>query len=221
MTDTSTRDRILDVAEKLFAENGFDGTSLRTITAAADVNLAAVHYHFGSKNELLKATILRRIEPVNAERLRRLDAAIARADGGTPPVEEIVDAFVRPAIEAFAQIDVRAMVNVIALVHSREVDPAFFHDTFGELLRRFSILGKAVPHLSADEVMWRMHFTVGAMIQAFNPKVSLIHPGLASWDRDAVADAIVAFTAAGFRASPSLRYRQGTPSGADRVTEEE
>lgn len=208
MSDNTTRERILDVAEKLFAENGFDATSLRGITAAADVNLAAVHYHFGSKTGLLQATIRRRIEPVNAERLRRLDVAIAAAEGGVPEVEAIIDAFLRPAIEAFADFDTRLMVGMLALVHSRELEPTFVRETFGEVVARFSILHRAVPHLTVDEVAWRLHFTIGAMIQAFNPRVTDVHPELGSWDGPSVADAIITFVAAGFRARPSTTYRQ-------------
>src|SRR6266849_7254792 len=68
-----TKQRILDSAERLFAENGFDSTSLRTIIADAQVNLAAIHYHFHSKEALLDAVILRRLEPINRHRLEMLD----------------------------------------------------------------------------------------------------------------------------------------------------
>src|SRR5579862_2477676 len=89
-----TKSRILDAAEKLFGHNGFDATSLRDITAEADVNLAAVNYHFQSKDSLIDAVILRRIEPINRRRLELLDAA-----GAHPTVEQIVEAFVAPVVE--------------------------------------------------------------------------------------------------------------------------
>ena len=84
----NTRGRILDSAERLFAEQGFSGTSLRQITAAAGANLAAVNYHFGSKEELIKEALSRRLRPINAERLKWLDRLEAE---GQPTVEEIVD----------------------------------------------------------------------------------------------------------------------------------
>src|SRR5213595_1121734 len=68
----ATKDRILDAAESLFMEHGFEATSLRSITAAADVNLAAVNYHFGSKEELFQAVLTRRLDPMNQERLSLL-----------------------------------------------------------------------------------------------------------------------------------------------------
>ena len=73
MAKRSTKDRIMDAAEALFALNGSSGASLRAITRRAKVNLAAVHYHFGSKDRLLEAVLARRLLPLNAERIRRLE----------------------------------------------------------------------------------------------------------------------------------------------------
>ncbi len=92
--EPDTKTRILDTAEKLFGENGFDATSLRDITAQADVNLAAVNYHFQSKDSLIDAVIARRIEPVNRRRLEMLEAA-----GPNPTIEQIVEAFLAPLTE--------------------------------------------------------------------------------------------------------------------------
>ena len=212
MSDKQTRERILQVAEKLFSENGFEGTSLRAITAAADVNLAAVHYHFGSKIGLLQAAVRRRVDPVNRERLRRLDAAIAAAGGDTPPVEAILDAFVRPTVEAMQDFDAQHLMGFFQIMHSREVDPEFFRDTFGEVLQRFSILSDALPHLTPDEMSWRFHFLVGSLMQSFNRRVLEVHPGLDDWQTDERVDALVAYAAAGFRA-PATRPIDTSGSG--------
>src|SRR5271155_3887739 len=88
-----TKTRILDAAEKLFGQNGFDATSLRDITAEADVNLAAVNYHFQSKDSLIQAVIARRVEPVNQKRCEMLAAA-----GPNPSIEQILLAFLSPLI---------------------------------------------------------------------------------------------------------------------------
>src|SRR5579863_7990370 len=90
-----TKTRLLDAAEKLFGQNGFDATSLRDITHEAQVNLAAVNYHFQSKESLIDAVIVRRLEPVNRRRLGMLDAA-----GVAPGLEQIVEAFVSPVLES-------------------------------------------------------------------------------------------------------------------------
>ncbi len=90
MVGSDTKQRILDTAERLFADRGFAGTSLRAITREADVNQAAVHYHYGSKDELLKAVLNRLIVPMNEERLRLLDEATAAADPEPPTVDAIL-----------------------------------------------------------------------------------------------------------------------------------
>src|SRR5262245_62123867 len=98
MSAIATKQRILDVAEVQFAEHGYAGASLRGIIAAAHVNLAAVHYHFRSKEALLEAVLLRRAGPLNEERLRLLDALEAQAGNGGAPVEGIIEAFIGPPL---------------------------------------------------------------------------------------------------------------------------
>src|SRR5579871_5345079 len=95
----STKDRILDTAERLFARDGFEATSLRAITAEAGVNLAAVNYHFQSKEALVRAVIGRRMGPVNEKRLAMLDACETAAGDGPLPLEGVLEAFVRPVLE--------------------------------------------------------------------------------------------------------------------------
>ena len=80
----NTKDRLLDAAERLFADKGYSATSLRDITQKAEVNLAAVNYHFGSKEALLSAALERRFDPVNRKRLELLDAA--EAEAGNQPL---------------------------------------------------------------------------------------------------------------------------------------
>src|SRR5437773_2528440 len=93
-----TRSRILDVAEELFGEQGFERVSIRAITKKARVNLAAINYHFGSKEDLIAAVFERRVLPVNKARLTALDA-VQRSRGKNPKLEEILEAFIRPTIE--------------------------------------------------------------------------------------------------------------------------
>src|SRR6476661_10749602 len=82
-TPGATKDRILDAAEALFMEHGFEATSLRALTAAAGVNLAAVNYHFGSKEELFQSVLTRRLDPMNQERIDLLEK-VEREAGGRP-----------------------------------------------------------------------------------------------------------------------------------------
>jgi len=95
LTD-STRQRILDTAERLFADRGFHATTLRQITREADVNLAAVNYHHGSKDALILAVFQRRLDELNSERLARLDRVLAESD--PPELEKVMEAFIYPAL---------------------------------------------------------------------------------------------------------------------------
>src|SRR5438105_15736421 len=104
-TKVDTKQRILDSAERLFAQHGFAATSLRTIIADAKVNLAAIHYHFHSKEALLDAVILRRLGPVNQERLKLLDACEASALDGRPNLESVLEAFIAPAFRVGSDPD--------------------------------------------------------------------------------------------------------------------
>ena len=89
-----TKERLLDAAETLFGDRGVAAVSVRDITAAAGANIAAVNYHFGSKDGLLQAVINRRMEPLNAERLRLLDLVESAAGDAPPTVEGVLHAFV-------------------------------------------------------------------------------------------------------------------------------
>lgn len=205
MTDPTTRDRILDEAVRLFAQHGFEGTSMRNITQAAGVNLASVNYHFGSKTGLLREAMRRRIEPVNAERVRRLDAAIAAAGGGTPSLETIIDAFIRPAVEEFADLDPSHFMGMVQMLYSGEVGPDFFRELFGPLVQRFNaVLHEAAPQLGPLELAWRLHFLVGAMMQAFNPRTCSVHPHLARLKGPELVEVLVRWATAGFLAAPVL-----------------
>src|ERR687891_570366 len=106
----STRERILDAAEQRFAEEGFAGTSLREITSLAGVNVAAVHYHFGSKEELLRAVLSRIVEPVNRERVELLQEAEAAAAPNGPSVEAILEAFIAPDLRVIRDLGERGAV---------------------------------------------------------------------------------------------------------------
>jgi AcrR family transcriptional regulator len=92
----STRERLLNIAEQRFGEGGYEGTSLRAITVAAAANIAAVNYHFGSKEALLRAAVARAMAPVNTERRRRLDQLEAKGD---PTAEQLIRAFVEPGLD--------------------------------------------------------------------------------------------------------------------------
>src|SRR6476661_8456099 len=94
-----TKQKILDAAEQLIAEQGYAGTSLRQIIASAGVNLASIHYHFGSKDDLLHELMTRKAGPVNEKRIELLDRYAAESGGAPLPIEKILEAFFAPMID--------------------------------------------------------------------------------------------------------------------------
>ena len=168
MEEKTTKDKILDAAERLFAEHGLAATSLRTVIKNAGVNTAAVHYHFGSKEALVEAVLVRRAAPVNKERLLLLSRAEERCQGGPLPVEAVVEAFVAPVVRAKAGSSRgRGVFRQLLARAITEADPEhreMMHRIFGEVLERFTgALARALPGLPVEEIYWRMHFMVGAM----------------------------------------------------------
>jgi AcrR family transcriptional regulator len=194
-----TKIRILDSSEKLFGLKGFDGVSLRDITADAGVNLASINYHFQTKEALIDAVIARRIEPVNKRRYEMLEAA-----GPEPTVEQILEAFLLPAIELKATAPLGPLMGRVMTNPDLFVD-RIFNVYLAPLAERFrAALAKALPHLSPEEVVWRLHFTIGIMSHQllWGGIIERISNGLCSTkDREALIRRIVRFAAAGFRSN--------------------
>ena len=167
-SDADTKTRILDAAEQLFMEHGFEATSLRSLTTAAAVNLAAVNYHFGSKEELFQAVLTRRLDPMNQERIDLL-AKVEREAAGRPlSCEKILFAMLIPALR-LARDEKRGGKNFLRLVGRAYADPAPFIRHFlsaqyaGMIGRYKEAFLKALPHLSRQELTWRLHFVMGAL----------------------------------------------------------
>ncbi len=163
-----TKERILDAAEALFMEHGFEATSLRAITAAATVNLAAVNYHFGSKEELFQSVLTRRLDPMNQARLELLTRLEAKAAPGALSCERILMALFVPALE-LARDRARGGKDFLRLLGRAYADPApfirrFLSDQYAVMIARFkAAFGRALPHLPRKELSWRLHFIMGAL----------------------------------------------------------
>ena len=166
----ATKDRILDAAESLFMEHGFEATSLRAITAAAGVNLAAVNYHFGSKEELFQAVLTRRLDPMNQERARPPDARSSTTPAPAPlPCDRILSAMFIPALRARARPASAAARISCACSGRAYADPApfirqFLSEQYAVMIARFkAAFGRALPELPKKELSWRLHFIMGAL----------------------------------------------------------
>lgn len=161
----TTKERILDAAERLFARDGFEATSLRAITTEAGVNLASVNYHFQSKDALVQAVIGRRLGPVNTQRLTLLEQYEAEAAGAPVPLENILDAFYRPLVELIGS-HAHEVVPLIGRLYTEPGDFAvrLYQQQFQEMQERFvPVLRRALPELPANELAWRLHFAIGAL----------------------------------------------------------
>ena len=202
-----TRERILDAAERLFAQRGFHGVSIRDVTGAAEVDVALANYHFGSKQGLLEAVFLRRAEDLNSERLARLDAVIADARGKPPQLEEIIDAFTHPLLDRSARGG-PGWKSYFALVAEVNNSPEFggvlMTRTFDQVVQRFiEAIRRALPDCDDRDLYWAYHFLSGALTLTFaeTGRIDKLSGGVCrSSDLDSVHQRLVPFCAAGFRA---------------------
>ena len=201
-THFSTKDRILGAAEELFAQFGFAGTSLRQVTSRADVNIAAVNYHFGSKENLVNEVFRRRMDEMSAQRLSALKAAVADHPGELDP---ILAAFVEPAL-AMAQDrhGGGAFIRVIARAYAEKNDSLrkFLSEQYGHVLREFAkAIAGCMPALSKEELYWRLDFLSGALTYAMADFGLIKRPsgvGEAA-HRARAARELIRFASAGFK----------------------
>ncbi|ADH67408.1 MULTISPECIES: TetR/AcrR family transcriptional regulator [Nocardiopsis] len=159
MAPPDTRTQILDAAERLFAERGYRGTSVRAITDLAGANLAAVGYHFGSKAELMSAVARRVVEPINAAQCAGLDRLLAET--ADPGVTELVEAFAGPLFDGMPAGDEggarRSRLIVMILSDPAEEVRSWAgagQDTVRE--RYLAAFARALPGLSPEELWFRM-----------------------------------------------------------------
>lgn len=166
-----TRERILDVAERLFMENGYEATSMRMITGAAEVNLAAVNYHFGSKEALLREVFRRRLSWLNGERLVALDKLEAQAGGAALKPSQILEAFFGTLLRMGEDESLGGM-TFLRLLGRTLTEPAefirtFFAGEYAQVIDRYKLaLFRALPDVPKAEIVWRLHFMLGAMSYA-------------------------------------------------------
>jgi AcrR family transcriptional regulator len=195
MSQKDTKKRILDAAERLFAREGFHSTSLRMLTKEAGVNLAAVNYHFGSKEELIKAVIERRLLPLNKLRVKRLQGVRERAqkENRLPGVRETLLAFLEPTF-AFRKSGKGAQ-DFITLVSRSFSEPddtvrTIFMGLVAKLFQLFyEVLCEALPELPRETIL----------------APSLHHGGHGAGpahDRNLYVDSAQYQTAKGFRRTP-------------------
>lgn len=164
----STKEKILNAAEVLFAEQGFTETSMRLITSVAKVNLAAVNYHFGSKKDLIQAVIDRFFIRISG----RVHVSFSELEKQSDvDMREILDALLIPIIE-LDEVSDDSAANFMRLLGRAYTESqghlkVFLSEKYGHILSQFTrLVHKANPELGNNEVFWRLHFMLGTLVFA-------------------------------------------------------
>lgn len=204
----STKERILDAAEELFSEKGFAETSMRDITSAANVNLASVNYHFGSKDELINAVFIRTAEPLINALQDNLNDLKKNASDTVGSLEKSLKALVRSGLDhsrsmkggggIFMRLLSRAYSDPEAKVRNYLVK----HYS-GALSGYVELLMKVVPNVSPDEIYWRSYYVLGSLMFVMSSEKTLRNIAERDYqfktDDEMMVDYLVKFLAAGFR----------------------
>jgi AcrR family transcriptional regulator len=196
----STRERLLNVAEQRFGEGGYEGTSLRAITVAAAANIAAVNYHFGSKEALLRAAVARAMAPVNAERRRRLDQLEAR---GLPTAEQLIRAFIEPGLDLMLRRGERGAVVArfigrIAFDPSQRIRELYAAESNPIESRYLVALQTALPEASPDAVQFGFVNMLGLLALHQSQALSRVPGAAGTEDPGKLAENLIAFLVAAF-----------------------
>jgi AcrR family transcriptional regulator len=202
----ATRDRIFLAAERLFATRGFAEVSVRDITAAAGVNLAAVNYHFGSKDALLFEIFTIRSAEINRARARMLHEA-DNANGGTASLHGILEALISPSTrwnDPSSERFVAQQFLIRARSEGSEQIRELLRTGTGLISRFADAIAKACPTMAPDDIYWRLHFTLGMIHQNRTiemERLRVVSGGKAGHEAmDVVISKMVDFAEAGFRA---------------------
>ncbi|RLV60668.1 TetR/AcrR family transcriptional regulator [Parashewanella curva] len=159
-----TKTKILNAAEKLFAERGFSETSLRLITSKAEVNLASVNYHFGSKKELIRAVLARYLDVF-------MPAAVASLEQlpDESSLEDVFSSLVNPLLE-LKRIHPYGTSNFLQLISRGYIESQghlrwFFTTHYGDSLSIFiDAVKSCVPDIPDSDMFWKLHFTLGTVV---------------------------------------------------------
>ena len=202
----STKNKILDAAENLFAIQGFNGTSLREITSRAEVNLAAVNYHFGSKKELIKSVMSRYMNELSP----RLEASLVNiCEQENLNLLEVFSAFIEPLL-SLNEFKENGTSNFLQLLGRGYSDSQGFLRWFlttqypGVINNFVKAVQKAYPELTTEEMFWRLHFTMGTIVFTMSSSDALMDIAKSDFDKTmdiaGVIKKVIPYVAAGVAA---------------------
>ena len=202
--DQETVTRLLDTAERLFGELGYDGVGMRLLAEEAKVNLGAATYHFGTKEALYVETFMRRFRPTNAERLELLKAAEAKAGGKPLRVESIVECMLRPPFEsglkhpAFHRFLARNLLMPPSFIH-----PAIIREIEPNMMAFITALRLSLPEISEDLIHLRTMFAMGSLLMFTihaNEMPGMKNPKL----HEPLLREIIGYVSAGMKSHPAV-----------------
>ena len=206
-----TRTLLLDTAERMFVADGYSGVTMRALTAEAGVNLAAVNYHFGSKDKLLLEVFRRGSLSINRERARLLREAEAAAGDGAAPVRAILHALFAPPVRAtfHRKAETGGSSIYVQFVARAVLDgPPEMRDMIERdvrhLQRFVAALSRALPHLPREDLLWRFHFAMGVLHSIYNNlrRLEALSGGSSDLsETEAIVTRLVDFAAAGLEAA--------------------
>ena len=201
----STKNRILDVAEVLFTEHGFSDTSLRAITGQANVNLASVNYHFGSKKILIQAVLDRYVKVLMPMLNDEFNAF--RKSNEPHSIQRVFQCFVKPIL-ALNQVRPGGATRFLILLgrgyvesqgHLRKFMNVHYGDVMDNLLKSIHL---ACPQLSPEDIFWRLHFTLGTVVFTMTSHKALLEISAADYgqtpDLEAVITKLIPYVSSGF-----------------------
>jgi AcrR family transcriptional regulator len=199
------RERILDVAEELFAKQGYEAVATRAVATQAGATAAMIHYYFNSKRELFDAVFARRAAVLNKERMAAFDSYEKKARG-TVTVEGAIAAFLRPVLARLSAGEPgwRYYLELVAQVANKhEWGGAVMTKSFDPVIERLiDLIARALPHAQKHDLYWAYHFLSGALLLTLSEtdRIDRLSKGVCrSTDVAAIEPRLVGFAAAGFR----------------------
>lgn len=168
---SATKEQILDVAERAIAQNGYAGTTLRSIVKEANVNIAAIHYHFGSKEGLYEALIARIAQPIVAEQIKTLDSLEAEASGPLP-AKDILSAYLKPSLSpeiCGAKTKPERWQFIGRSLTEPDPLQSIADEQFSESTQRYlDALQRALPNQTRSQLTWKLDLVVNCLVRTLS-----------------------------------------------------
>lgn len=209
--DQNRREQLLDAAEELFAQHGFDGVTVRQVATLAGTDVALPNYYFGSKQGMFDAVFDRRARLFNQARTEAIDRVLQASAPAAPMLEELVAAFLEPIAQVQSSADPgwRNYCRLVALVNSSSVLVGMMTTHYDALVRKFvEALHLCLPDVPLKDLYWYNHFLSGALslTMANTGRIDRLSDGLCRSDDTSDAYGhMVSFFANGFKTMATAR----------------